>query len=129
MAITNNNTSMATVSYKITHTTKYKYEEAVSTCYNIAKLIPRDTPGQVCSNVVVSIHPTPDGINEYIDFFGNKVIYFSIQEEHADLTVTVTSEVNKAAINSIEYENLLWEDVHAMLTAADAEFLEARQYI
>jgi transglutaminase-like putative cysteine protease len=119
----------AAVLYRIIHTTKYKYEEAVSTCYNIAKLIPRDTLGQVCNNAVVSIHPTPDGINEYEDFFGNKVFYFSIQDEHEDLTVTVTSEVNKAAIDGIEYENLLWEDAHAMLTAPDAKYLEARQYI
>ncbi|HTB52476.1 MAG TPA: transglutaminase family protein [Ferruginibacter sp.] len=129
----NNNVPKATlgsgVSYKITHITKYKYEEAVSLCYNIAKLIPRDTLGQVCNNTVVTIHPTPDGINEYEDFFGNKVFYFSIQEEHEDLTVTVTSEVNKRAIDNFEYENLLWEDAHKMLVAPDSEFLEARQYI
>src|ERR1700749_3051989 len=119
----------AEISYRIIHTTIYKYEEAVSTCYNIAKLIPRDTLGQTCNNAVVTIHPTPDGINEYEDFFSNKVFYFSIQDEHEDLTVTVTSEVKKAAIDGIEYENLLWEDVHAMLTAPDAQFLDARQYI
>jgi transglutaminase-like putative cysteine protease len=85
--------------YTIQHTTAYTYLEPVSLCHNIARLMPRNTDGQVCRNTVIQIVPEPDRINEYEDFFGNKVIYFSIEKEHWELTVQVTSEVERNEIN------------------------------
>ncbi len=85
--------------YTIQHTTAYTYLEPVSLCHNIARLMPRNTDGQVCRNTVIQIVPEPDRINEYEDFFGNKVIYFSIEKEHWELTVQVTSEVERNETN------------------------------
>jgi transglutaminase-like putative cysteine protease len=81
--------------YTIHHKTKYTYLEPVSLCYNIARLVPRNTNEQNCKNTSIEITPQPDRINEYEDFFGNKVIYFSIEKEHWELTVNVTSEVER----------------------------------
>jgi transglutaminase-like putative cysteine protease len=81
--------------YTVIHKTTYTYFEPVSMCHHIARLVPRDTGRQFCRNVLVKIHPQPDRLNEYIDFFGNKVIYFSIEKEHAQLTVSVQSEIEK----------------------------------
>jgi transglutaminase-like putative cysteine protease len=81
--------------YTIQHTTAYTYLEPVSMCHNIARLVPRDTGEQTCRNTIIEILPEPDRINEYEDFFGNKVIYFSIEKEHWELTVQVTSEVER----------------------------------
>jgi transglutaminase-like putative cysteine protease len=61
------------------------------------RLVPRDTGNQLCKSVTVKIHPEPDNLREYEDFFGNKVIYFSIEKEHAQLTVNVHSEIEKKA--------------------------------
>ena len=81
--------------YAINHKTIYTYPEPVSVCHNVLRLVPRDTDGQICKVVTVSIKPKPDSLQEYEDFFGNKVIYFSIEKEHGELTVVVHSEIEK----------------------------------
>jgi len=81
--------------YIINHTTTYSYLEPVSLCHNVLRLAPRDTGRQVCRDVTVRIHPEPDTLREYEDFFGNKVLYFSIEKEHGQLTVEVRSEIEK----------------------------------
>ena len=62
--------------YTIQHKTAYTYLEPVSLCHNIARLVPRNTSEQICTNTTIHIEPKPERINEYEDFFGNKVIYF-----------------------------------------------------
>jgi transglutaminase-like putative cysteine protease len=79
--------------YLIDHKTTYTYFEPVSLCHNIARLVPRDTEWQYCRNVVVRIDPEPDTVNKYQDFFGNNIVYFSIEKEHTQLTVHVLSEI------------------------------------
>jgi len=81
--------------YLISHQTTYTYHEPVSVCYNLLRLVPRNTHLQSCTSVAVEIHPEPDTFREYEDFFGNKVIYFSIEKEHAKLSVRVSSEIEK----------------------------------
>lgn len=81
--------------YNITHKTTYTYREPVSVCHNVLRLIPRNTERQFCRDVVVKIHPEPDTLCEYEDFFGNKVVYFSIGKEHAQLMVNVHSVIEK----------------------------------
>jgi transglutaminase-like putative cysteine protease len=81
--------------YQISHQTTYTYYEPVSVCYNLLRLVPRNTDRQLCTSVAVKIYPEPDTIQEYEDFFGNKVIYFSIEKEHAQLSVKVFSEIEK----------------------------------
>jgi len=83
--------------YRINHTTIYTYLEPVSLCHNVLRLAPRNTGRQVCRDVTVKIHPEPDTIREYEDFFGNKVLYFSIEKEHGQLRVNVHSEIEKKA--------------------------------
>jgi transglutaminase-like putative cysteine protease len=81
--------------------------------------MPRNTEGQVCRNTVIQIIPEPDRINEYEDFFGNKVIYFSIEKEHWELTVQVTSEVERNETNNgIKSEKL----------RAENDLVDIRQY-
>src|ERR1700722_4591818 len=79
--------------YNITHRTTYTYFEPVSVCHNVLRLAPRNTDSQICTRVAVRISPEPNTIREYEDFFGNKVMYFSIEKENARLTVEVQSEV------------------------------------
>ncbi len=120
------------MNYKIIHTTAYTYAEAVSLCHNIARLTPRTTDRQLCKSSSVTISPQPDVVSEYEDFFGNKVIYFAIQEDHEKLTVTVTSYVNQLTkhIPSPElYAGISWEQVRDMIKAPAAEHFEAKQFV
>ncbi|WP_336518341.1 transglutaminase family protein [Pollutibacter soli] len=83
------------MNYSIRHTTSYTYHEPVGICHNIARLIPRNTAHQNCTKREISISPEPSMMNEFIDFFGNHVIYFSVDKEHSKLVVTVNTEVEK----------------------------------
>jgi transglutaminase-like putative cysteine protease len=78
------------------------------------------------------ISPKPDQQNEYKDFFGNKVIYFAIQQEHKKMTVTVQSIVQKKT-NTFNYLNLYtdisWQEIPALLKKPLEENITARQFI
>src|SRR4249920_201685 len=118
--------------YTIQHKTAYVYLEPVSLCHNIARLVPRNTLEQKCTNTHIHISPKPDRINEYEDFFGNKVIYFSIEKEHRELTVQVVSEVERMTsgqVNRTGYPDTPWEQVKTAFGSAENENLEIRQYI
>lgn len=120
------------MNYKIIHTTTYTYAGSVSLCHNIAMLTPRNTQSQVCKSSVIHITPEPDVINEYFDFFGNKVTYFAIQEEHQKLTVTVQSQIAQllpAAPRSDLYIHCPWNELRTSLMEPNAENFEARQFL
>ena len=86
------------MNYEVVHTTEYLYEGTISLCHNIARLMPRSTATQFCKKTNVHISPQPDAVNEYTDFFGNKVLYFAIQQEHKKLIVTVSSLISKITL-------------------------------
>ncbi|MBS1600435.1 MAG: transglutaminase family protein [Bacteroidetes bacterium] len=118
--------------YQIAHTTEYQYHQTVSLCHNIAMLIPRNTDLQECRKTIVKINPQPDVMNEYEDFFGNKVLYFAVQQEHSSLKVTVLSQVEKFKQRNLKmelYNNIPWENVSAMLQEPGLGNFEARQFI
>jgi transglutaminase-like putative cysteine protease len=118
--------------YSIDHRTIYTYLEPVSVCHNVLRLAPRDTERQLCRDVSVRIDPKPDVLREYVDFFGNKVIYFSIEQEHGQLTVVVHSEIEKRAAGGREmnlYDNTTIETVKQDLSDDMQEAGEVSQYI
>ncbi len=116
--------------YRITHTTEYKYYGPVGLCHNIAKLLPRDTDTQECKSTEITILPRPEVLDEYEDFYGNKVIYFAIQQEHEALTVTVKSDIIKKMAANPEfnwYARAGWEEIK-LLIQESTEYIDARQY-
>jgi transglutaminase-like putative cysteine protease len=118
--------------YTIQHKTAYTYLEPVSQCHNIARLVPRNTGDQTCTNTTIHITPQPHRINEYEDFFGNKIIYFSIETEHRELTVYVRSEVQKRPAGQTDIttnSGAVLEDLEKELLANKSEATEIRQYI
>lgn len=118
--------------YHILHQTTYKYHEPVSICYNLLRLIPRNIPSQLCIATEVKIFPEPDSMHEYKDFFGNKVIYFSIEKEHAQLSVKVHSEIEKRTAAAREiglYGNATIESVRQQLAENRLEADDIGQYV
>ncbi len=116
--------------YKITHTTIYEYEEPASLCHNLAMLKPRLTPTQICDSVHVHITPEPDVVNEYEDFFGNRVFYFAIQHEHKHLNVTVTSHVDNTPSDAQQqYPVINWEETVQQLTESTPENADLKQFV
>ena len=95
-------------------------------------LIPRNTDLQECKKTVVKITPQPDIINEYEDFYGNKAMYFAVQQEHSSLRVTVLSQVEKLKPRNLTmnlYSNIPWEEISQMLAEQGNDNFEARQYM
>lgn len=121
------------MNYKIVHKTEYIYFEPISLCHNMARLVPRSTISQNCKKSTVVIDPIPDVINEFEDFFGNKVIYFAIQHEHRSLSVTVSSEIERSTVDlkqSIEsYGKIAWEEARMQLYQPRLDYIDARQYV
>ncbi len=79
--------------YRITHTTKYAYLEAVPVCHNLIRLRPRNLPYQSCHQFQLLVHPEPGEISTRKDYFGNHVSYFSIEQPHHGLTISASSDV------------------------------------
>lgn len=120
--------------YRVTHVTEYRYEAPVGLCYNLARLIPRDLPGQQrLLSSRLQIEPFPNDHCQGCDFFGNRTDYFSIQQPHDLLKVTAVSEVELggAAQNGLfeAGSGLAWEAVRETLRQDRSPTgLEAFQY-
>ena len=120
------------MNYTVTHKTVYTYNTPVSLCHNIARLLPRSTDKQTCTHSSVVIDPVPDVLDEYVDFFGNKLLYFAIQQEHKKLVVTVTSDIDKTHTGALEinlYSHTPWEQVQLQYSEPGKDYLDIRQYI
>lgn len=81
------------MTYQISHTTSYEYEIGVTFCHNIATIKPRNLIGQKVLNYDLEISPKPSEFSEKVDFFGNTVTRFSIQDHHDVLSVTAKSKI------------------------------------
>ena len=118
--------------HQVVHKTDYAYQYPASLCHNIVRLIPRSTDTQLCKKSEVIINPEPDTMIEYEDFFGNKLLYFTIEKEHKQLGVHIISEIEKlfpvdlepAAMNPIT-----WEEVCRRPLSNTTELLNSRQFI
>jgi len=118
--------------YQITHITEYEYFQPIAICHNIAKLLVRNTSDQQSIKTNINISPEPDRISEYVDFFGNKVLYFAIQQEHKKLTVSIQSIIEKTISSPIQvniYSDLAWNEIPALLLDVTPEHIAAKQFI
>lgn len=119
--------------YQVTHTTRYRYEEPVSTCHNVGRLRLRQTPQQTCSSSRLIVDPAPAVNHVWQDIYGNNLDFFSIQQPHSELTVTARSEVEVVSPGSLldGAFPMPWEQVRDYLRnhSGDEPALEARQFV
>ena len=85
------------MTYNLVHKTIYEYAEPVTVSHHAARVEPRTLPHQRVENFSLHIGPTPAVSKPRVDFFGNQVCGFSIQEIHQRLEITATSRVTVAA--------------------------------
>jgi transglutaminase-like putative cysteine protease len=79
--------------YRIVHRTIYKYKNPVSLGNHVACLKPRSLPHQRLTQTELRIHPLPATQIERVDYFGNTLCFFTVQEPHKELVVEARSEV------------------------------------
>ena len=102
--------------YNIRHTTVYSYTDPVPVCHNQVHLAPRDTAAQSCREHRLVIDPRPSIRAKRLDYFGNEVEYFSIQEAHDGLSVTAMSLVDVASpVLKKGVKTPAWEEVAAAI--------------
>jgi transglutaminase-like putative cysteine protease len=117
--------------YRVTHTTAYSYSEPASLSQNELFLTPRSTNRQQVMQTQLSFAPQPQYVHRRIDYFGNVVHVFMIEQPHAELSLTATSIVRTGRSLRIEpAATLPWEEVVRRLQAhTTPEDLEAYQFI
>lgn len=119
------------IQYRISHTTRYHYSEPVTLCHNEAHLLPRNLSRQRCLDARLHIAPRPAVYHERKDFFGNRVVYFSIEEPHLALEVTALSELQLFPLPSPDLDATpAWEEVqHLLRHDTGRGAIEARQFL
>jgi len=118
--------------YSIRHETRYTYSQPVVHCHNEAHLQPRAMDRQTCVGSEVVITPVPAARDEREDMFGNRVLYFAVQEPHTELIVTANSEVELKALPAAPdpMQTPPWEQLSEQLrAAATPEEREVRQFM
>lgn len=116
--------------YKVVHSTEYYYGDAVPLCHNVLHLHPRETERQRVVSHVIGITPNPLSRSERVDFFGNPVTWFTLQEPHESLKIVMRAEVE---VKTYETPTGLfwpaWEQVARMLRELRRpDTLDARQF-
>ncbi|MFN3580647.1 MAG: transglutaminase N-terminal domain-containing protein [Pseudomonas sp.] len=120
--------------YQLSHTTVYEYSGPASLSHNEARILPRNLPWQSCGHAQLEISPTPVRLRERVDFFGNRVVYFSIQSLHNELKVCVNSEIETRARPTQDFfSTIAWEQAVRETTAdirySNRDCLEARLFV
>ena len=97
---------------------------------HVACLKPRTSPSNRLMHHELIIQPTPTNCNERVDYFGNVLCFFTVQEPHKVLTVESRSEVRWTNTDTNNAEvSLPWEQSNLTLPRDDSwDSLEARQF-
>ena len=118
------------MTYKITHRTTYKYKHPVSAGNHVACLKPRSFPHHQLVENEIDIQPAPATMTERVDYFGNTLSFFTIQEPHKELMVEARSKVmiDESSANGPE-PDLPWEEAVRLLTVdLSSDGLRANQF-
>jgi transglutaminase-like putative cysteine protease len=130
--------------YRIQHSTCYKYALSVSNCYNVAYVLPRNTATQEVDSIDIKISPMATTHNTRTDCFGNQFLQFSIEKDHRELELTITSTIDVKDVetninldfgNPCSYVKYLLENtksidcVNAREFMLDSLMVQSQQYL
>jgi transglutaminase-like putative cysteine protease len=102
---------MLAMKYEVTHRTSYHYAEPVTLGHNSSHLTPRTLGHQRCLSNRLVILPAPSCLRSWTDYFGNQTTYFTVEEEHRELSVTAVSEVAMESPPQPPLATAAWEEV------------------
>jgi transglutaminase-like putative cysteine protease len=116
--------------HRVRHITEYRYQDPVPLCHDVAHLSPRETDRQTCAECAVDIAPEPTTRSDRRDFFGNNLIWLSVQEPHEQLRIEAVSEVDVRPFEPPDPgRRVRWEDAVAQVRRRlDPASLDARQF-
>jgi transglutaminase-like putative cysteine protease len=85
------------MTWDIVHRTLYEYSEPVTVSQHAARVEPRSLANQVLEEFSLRIDPPPALRKSRVDYFGNRVCFFSIQELHSQLEIVAKARVTVTA--------------------------------
>jgi transglutaminase-like putative cysteine protease len=100
---------------RVSHRTRYEYDDPVPTSHHEARLCPLDGGGQRRLVHDTRITPEPAVRSDRTDYFGNTTLYFSLQEPHRQLEVVSTSVVEPQPAAAPPHPGPPWEEVRDSL--------------
>jgi len=130
--------------YIVRHSTCYKYALSVSNCYNVAYVLPRNTARQQVESIDIKISPMATTHNTRTDCFGNQFLQFSIEKDHNELELAITSTIEVKDVeaninldfgNPCSYVKYLLENtktidcVNAREFMLDSLMVQSQQYL
>ena len=116
--------------YNVSHRTTYRYTYPVSVGEHVACLKPRSFFQNRLVQNSLTIHPKPTALNERVDYFGNTLSFFTVEEPHKELVVEARSriEIDRKPIPAAAV-SLPWEESAKPLAAdLSEEGLAAYQF-
>lgn len=118
------------IAYRILHTTRFDYPIPVSVCHNVICLTPRPDPRLTINAASITILPRPTIVNERMDWFGNVIHAFSIEEPHDSLTVQSVADLVVHEPIDRGLPGASWEQVaQRVAEQTDQGWLEATPYL
>ncbi len=85
--------------FKIQHITRYAYDRPVRESANQIKIYPFNYAGQEITNQELTITNDPN-VNNFVDYFGNRVGLFMVNEPHEELIID-----NKLVVKTFAFNN------------------------
>jgi transglutaminase-like putative cysteine protease len=79
--------------YNVSHRTTYRYSYLVSVGEHVACLTPRSFLRNSLVQNTLNIYPMPSTLTERVDYFGNTLSFFTVEEPHKVLIVEAKSKV------------------------------------
>ena len=119
------------MNYRVTHTSTYQYAQRVPISYNRVCLTPRRCQHQTCLRHSLVVNPEPAVLSApVIDYYGNEVLFFTVQDAHESLEITAVSEVQlNPVLPPMADATPAWEATRdALRSAASPDLLEAYQF-
>jgi len=106
--------------YKIDHETVYDYTLPVVISQHLAHLLPRQCERQTWREHTLTIRPEPAIRQERLDFYGNRPVAFSIEEEHRRFLIKASGTV-EVRRTELPKNTPSWETVAARLIRPQEE--------
>jgi transglutaminase-like putative cysteine protease len=103
--------------YALSHRTSYSYASSVDSAHHIAHLWAREFAGQTVSAIDIVAHPEPALAVRHLDYFGNHIGVYRIDQPHMrfDIEVRATVEV-KFPEPPPAAETPPWEELRKVLS-------------
>jgi transglutaminase-like putative cysteine protease len=115
------------MNYKISHRTTYQYAHPVSVGNHVACLMPRSYRENRVAFSELVISPAPRTLSERVDYFGNRLCFFTVSEPHQELVVEARSEVVRSGAEPLGVSPA-WEESTDLAGELGSADLDAFQY-